>query len=151
MQINPYKLSKLDVKSLRNYGFSKEVIDKITYLKKSEFERITIMTKEYKAHFEATLKQTYATTIMYYYEHFKKLGFINNYTLNQTKKFPQDLAVNVQDLDEFFTLDNLNKLGITELSALYAFYSNRYTKELQELETLNFCIASGYSLDSTFC
>lgn len=147
MKLTPYQLSKIDLKALRRSGFTKEAIEELAYLKKPEFERITIMTKQYKTKFEATLKQTYVDTIMCYYEQFKKLGFINNYTLNQTKKFPQDLAVTVEELDEFFTPDNLTKLGITELSALYAFYSNRYTKELQELETLNFCLAYGYSLD----
>lgn len=147
MGITPYRFQKLDLKSLKKSDFSKETIDTLAYLKKSEFDRITIMTKTYKEKFESTLKQTYATTIMYYYEHFKKLGFIDTYMLNQMKKFPDALHVDIDDLDNFFTPENLGNLGITELSALYAFYSNRFTKELQELETLNFCLASGYSLD----
>ena len=147
MGITPYRFQKLYIKSLKKSDFSKETIDTLAYLKKSEFDRITIMTKTYKEKFENTLKQTYATTIMYYYEHFKKLGFIDTYILNQMKKFPDALHVNIDDLDNFFTPENLDNLGITELSALYAFYSNRFTKELQELETLNFCLTSGYSLD----
>lgn len=147
LKLTPFQFERLNLKKLDLSTISKDTIETLKYLKKSEYDRIVESTKLYKAHFESNLKENYIQTLMYYYEYFKKLGYMDNYLQIQMKKYPSDLQITFNEIDEFFTPENLNQLGITELAALYAFYSNRFTKELQEVETLNFCLAKGYSID----
>lgn len=147
LHLSPLQVAKISLKSFKTGNASKETLDVVKYLKKSESERCIENTKLYKSYFEDKVRKNYITTLLGYYSHFKQMGFIDDYLSNQNKKFPDDLCIKPEELDEFFTEESLNNLSITELSALYAYYANRYTKELQRLEVLNFCLSSNYDID----
>lgn len=148
--ITPYKATKIDLRSMKkshNLRNDDTTLEVAKFLKMTEFERVMHITKLNKENFEQTVKNNYIETILGYVNHFKEMGYIDEYLQNQHKKFPTSLYLTMDDIDSFFTRENLKTLSLTKLAALYAFYANRYTKELERLETLNFCLASGYKLD----
>ena len=148
--ITPYKATMIDLRSMKkqhNLRSGDVTLEVAKFLKMTEFERVMHITKLNKENFEQTVRNNYIETILGYVNHFKEMGYIDEYLQNQHKKFPTSLYLTMDDIDSFFTKENLKTLNLTKLAALYAFYANRYTKELERLETLNFCLVSGYSLD----
>lgn len=143
-----YRLSKVDVRAIKRAGtMNKDALQYLTYIKQSELDRVIQDTKAYKTNFEKELRENYISTLVEMFSHFKELGYIDKYIANHNVKNPKELHFTMEDLDAFFNQESLDKLNLTELAGLYSFYSNRYTKELQDLEIGNFCLISGYSLD----
>lgn len=150
LTLTEWQYDKFDLKKyIKDHPgqLDKETIKVLQFYKKSEFERVIINTKEFKEAFVEKIRKNYVDTITDYYTHFKEMGYIEKYLSNHLSTFPKELGINETELDEFFDKENLSSLPLANLSALYAFYSNRYTKELQNLEDGMFVISKGFSAD----
>ena len=151
MNLTEWQYDKFDLKKfIKGHPgqLDKETIATLQFYKKSEFERVVINTKEFKESFVQKIRDNYVDTISDYYTHFKEMGYMDKYLANHNSTFPSDLALTEEDLEKFFDKENLNTLPLTNLAALYAFYSNRYTKELQNLEDGMFVLSKGFSIDT---
>ena len=122
--ITPYKATMIDLRSMKkhhNLRSGDATLEVAKFLKMTEFERVMHITKLNKENFEQTVRNNYIETILGYVNHFKEMGYFDEYLQNQHKKYPSSLHLTMDDIDSFFTKENL--------------------------KTLNFCLVSGYSLD----
>ena len=116
-----------------------------TVIQKSEVERIKyyILNVESVEKADKEIKKEYVKMLLQIGEILKRFELLPDYISENNKqvmnfKLPELLKVDEGEETQLFSKENLEKLSVSKLSALYSFWINRIAKEIIEIYTIYF-------------
>ena len=114
-----------------------------------EFEKVKYYLKKIIGQEETDkeLKEQYVNAIMIIGQLIEEFGTLEEYKkhqINELKRINLEKLQDINGIDNLFKKENLQKLNLTQLAALYAFWDNRLVKEIEKIYNSYFIM---YELD----
>ena len=114
-----------------------------------EFEKVKYYLKKIIGQEETDkeLKEQYVNTIMIIGQLIEEFGTLEEYKkhqINELKRINLEKLQDTNGIDNLFKKENLQKLNLAQLAALYAFWDNRLVKEIEKIYNSYFIM---YELD----
>ena len=103
-----------------------------------EFEKVKYYLKKIIGQEETDkeLKEQYVNAIMIIGQLIEEFGTLEEYKkhqINELKRINLEKLQDINGIDNLFKKENLQKLNLAQLAALYAFWDNRLVKEIEKI------------------
>ena len=114
-----------------------------------EFEKVKYYLKKIigQEEIDKELKEQYVNAIMIIGQLIEEFGTLEEYKkhqINELKRINLERLQDTNGIDSLFKKENLQKLNLAQLAALYAFWDNRLVKEIEKIYNSYFIM---YELD----